>query len=701
MERISRNRAIAIVVFFVLILGFFSVRLFRLQVIEAEGQDNTTKFVTQTRVKASRGDLLDRNGNKLVGNRASYDLVFNHFVTTSSDHPNLSLYKLVHKCWELDIEYLDHFPVTKERPYEYTLDDYTPAWQGYFQSYLLDRSIDSDITAPLLVEKLRARYSIPDEWTDAEARAVIGLRYEFDLRGIAKHLSSYIFIEDVSDEDLSALLELNIPGLMVEASTVREYYTHYAAHILGTMGAMSKEQWLAVEESGEYYMDAQMGQSGFEAAFEQYLHGVDGLRKDVTDKNGTIISQEYYPGKEPRAGNNVETTIDINLQMVAEDALADIIAYLKDPESDPSSSDGEDVEGASVVVMEVKTGDVLACASYPTYDPVTYNEKYEEILEADFDPLYNRALMGTYYPGSTYKVCSLLAGLRYGVYQPGEEVYDEGIFIKPGFEGFNPKCLRYRLNGFGHGNITSTTALEVSCNYFFYELFYRLYDKYGLDKAIEYVDDTAKCLGLGEHTGVELYEHVGYRANKESKAATHKGSQATFFRGDLIQASIGQSTNMFTPIQECVYASTLANGGVRMKATFLNRVVSADYRTLVKDNQPEIVCSMDLPQAYVDTYKEGMKAVISGAKGTAAKSMAGLSVEVCGKTGTAQTGRLGSDDGYFICFAPANDPQIAIAVHGEKAAHGSTLGLVARAILEYYFDTDTVSDIVTYENKVN
>ena len=708
MERISRNRAIAIILFFVLILSFFSVRLFKLQVIEASGKDNTVKFVSQTRVKAARGDILDRNGNVLVGNRASYDLVINHDVIKSATGTNTHLYKLIHKCWELGIEYIDHFPMTKDRPYEYTLDDYTTAWQGYFQDYLLDAGIDSDITAPLLMERLRGRYKIPGEWTDAEARAVIGLRYEFDLRGVA-NLPTYTFIEDVSDADLSALLELNIPGLMVESSTVREYYTHYAAHILGTMGAMTDSQWAAVKEAYEngtgekYYMDAQVGQSGFESAFEQYLHGVDGLRKDVVDKNGTIISQEYYEGQEPKAGCNVETTIDINLQMVAEDALSDCIAFLKDPDSNASDSKGEDVEGASVVVMEVKTGDVLACASYPTYDPMTYNEKYEEILEQDFDPLFNRALMGTYYPGSTYKMCTLIAGMRAGVYQYGEEIYDEGIFIKEGYEGFTPKCLRYS-NSHGastHGNITSTEALEVSCNYFFYELAYRMTKQYGLKTALSYLDDTAKALGLGEPTGVELYEKAGYRANEESKAATHTGQEKKFYRGDLIQASIGQATNMFTPMQECVYAATLANNGTRMKATFLNRVVSADYTKLVKENQPEIVSTMDLSDSIIRAYKEGMEAVISGSQGTARKTMSGLPVKVYAKTGTAQTGRLGSDDGYFVCFAPADDPVIAIAVHGEKAAHGSTLGLVAKAILEYYFSTDDVGEVITYENKLN
>ena len=708
MERITRVRAAILLLIIFLILSLYGIRLFRLQIIEAKDTDNTTKYVTQTRVKASRGNLYDRNGNLLVGNRASYDLVFNHYVITSSDNTNESLYRLVNKCRELGLEYIDHFPITKDRPFEYTLQEYSSAWQGYFQSYLRDREMDSDITAPLLVQTLRERYSIPEDWPDDMARAVIGLRYEFDLRGVV-NLPNYTLMEDVSDENLSALLEMNVPGLIVEASTVREYHTTYAAHILGTMGAMTEEQWLAVEEAyengtgPEYYMDAEIGQSGLEAAFETYLHGVDGLRKDVVDKNGAIISQEYYPGKEPKAGNHMETTIDINIQMITEDALANVIAYLQDPEQN-TTGDGTDVEGASVVVMEVKTGDVLACASYPTYNPQTYNEEYNDILTRDFDPLFNRALQGTYYPGSTYKMCTLVAGLRAGVYQYGEEIYDEGIFIKEGFEGFTPKCLRYsQSNGARtHENITSAQALEVSCNYFFYELAYRMWQRYGLEGAVGWFEETASGLGLGEHTGVELFEEVGYRLNAESKAATHVGQEKQLFRGDVIQCAIGQSTNMFTPIQQCVYASTLANGGVRMKATFMNRIVSSDYRTVIDENQPEIVSNLNLDASMVNAYKEGMKLVISGADGTARLTMAGIGVEVCAKTGTAQTGRAGSDDGYFVCFAPADDPEIAIAVHGEKAAHGATLGRVAKEVLIYYFGLDKAGQEIVYlENQFN
>ena len=711
MERITKARAIALVLIIATILTLYSARLFNLQIIETDGNtDNTDVYVTQTRVKAARGDILDRNGNILVGNRASYDLVFNHYVITSSDNTNDSLLRLIQKTRDLGITYLDHFPVTKDRPFEYTLTEYTTAWQGYFQSYLRDRSIDSDITAPLLMQRMRERYKIPEEWSDVDARAVIGLRYEFDLRGVV-NLSSYVFMEDVSSEHLAALLELNTPGLRPESSTVREYHTKYAAHILGTMGAMTNEQWLKVKEAyengegDEYYMDAQIGQSGFEAAFESYLHGVDGLRRDTVDKNGAIISQEYYDGKEPRAGNNVETTIDINLQIIAEDALADIIDWLQNPEDSKTDKNqeltGRDVEGAAVVVMKVKTGEILACASYPTYNPQTYNEDYDKILEQDFDPLFNRAFHATYAPGSSFKMVTLYAAMELGggriepqrLFQYGETVNAQGKYREYENQGFAPACLLWNSYGRVHGVIDAPKALEVSCNYFFYYL-----SDWFISGAT--LDEAAKGFGLGEKTGIELDEAVGMRANAETKAKLYKGAQASWGVGDKLNASIGQSENRLTPLQLCVYVATVANKGVRMKATFLNRVVASDYRTLVYQNEPVVASTMKMSNTTYGTIVQGMKQVISGPNGTARNTMQGLSVEVAAKTGTAETGRLGSDDGSFVCFAPVDNPEIAIAVFGEKAAHGSTLGRVAKDVIEYYFYQAQASAVDTHENQV-
>ena len=712
MERISRFRAIMLLVLFSLILVLFAVKLFDLQIIETDGNtDNIAKYTTITTVRAARGDILDRNGNVLVGNRASYDLVFNHYVIKSYSQTNEALYTLVKKCQELNIEYNDHFPVSKTRPFEYTLNDFATSWQTHFQSFMVDRELDSDITAPLLIQKLRSRYKIPEEWSDEDARAVIGIRYEFDLRGIS-NLPTYTFIEDVSDDDLSAILELNTPGLMVESSTVREYHTKYGAHILGYMGGMDADDWAKYGDLG-YSMDAYIGQSGFEEAFEDYLHGIDGQRVDVVSRDGTIVEQFYRVDQKtgnvytPVAGNNVETTIDIELQGIAEDSLERVMKEITDPERRTAKDDGAglDAEGAAVVVMKVKTGEILACASYPSFNLATMNQDWAKIEEDPMKPFFNRAFGAYYAPGSSFKMCTLVAAMenrdKYGnlLYTPGEIITDKGVFTK--YAGFSPTCLIWSSNpGATHGDVDATAALKVSCNYFFYEL--------GSRMTIDMLDETAKGFGLGEPTGIELTEKTGWRTNAESKKATYgeTGVDSQITAGDRVLAAIGQAENRFTPLQLCVYASTLANQGTRMKATFLSRVVSSDYNSLIMENSPQIMSQMEIASTTYNTYIEGMRKVVTEFGGTACKYFGGnqdldpFPVAVCAKTGTAQHSSGGSDHGSFVCFAPMEDPEIAVAIYGEKAAHGASLAPVAEDVLRAYFAMEAASEVTAFENQV-
>ena len=712
MERMTRLRARILLGLFAFIMVLYAMRLFNLQIISTDGNtDNTTYYTTVTTVRAARGDILDRNGKVLVGNRASYDLVFNHFVIKSADNRNEYLYTLLKKCEELGVEHQDHLPVTTTRPFEYTLSDYSTAWQGYYQNYMSDRSWDPDVTAPLLIEKMRELYKIPAEWTEEEARAVIGLRYEFDLRGVTK-LPSYVFISDVDSENLAAILELNTPGLMVESSTVREYHTTYGAHILGYMGAMTNAEWQENQKLG-YSMDADVGKSGFEQAFETYLHGIDGQRLDKVTKEGTIVSQQYLEGKEPVAGNNVETTIDIDLQKVAEDALAKRMKELTDPNINTGGEgEGIDAQGAAVVVMKVKTGEILACASYPTFNLATMKEDWDAINSDDLKPLFNRAFGATYAPGSTYKMCTLVAAMEnvYGptnpkagqpIYAPGETIYDTGVFSHDDFPDFHPTCLFYSSSYGSHGDLTAQDALKVSCNLFFYELGYRM--------TIDMMDETAKGFGLGEPTGIELTEKVGWRANEASKKASYKNSaDAAWNGGDRVLCAIGQSENRFTPLQLAVYTCTLANQGTRYRATFLNRVTSSDYRTLVYSNSPEVVSKMNISDTTYNTYVDGMRRVVTMIGGTATTCFGGpkdedntqwpSKITVCAKTGTAQHSSGGSDHGVFVCFAPMDDPQVAIAIFGEKTAHGSSMAPVAEPILKAYFEMVDASEVYTYEN---
>ena len=735
MERVSRIRATILLLLFCLVLVLYAGKLFRLQIIETDGNnDNTTTYTTLTTVRASRGDILDRNGQVLVGNRASYDLVFNHYVIKSYKETNEALYNLIKKCDELGVSYSDHFPVTTEEPFEYTLQSYAASWQNHFQSFMVDRELDSDMTAPLLMEELRTRYKIPADWTSEEARAIIGLRYEFDLRGVS-NLPNYIFIEDVSDEHLSAILELNTPGLMVESSTVREYHTKYAAHILGYVGGMDAADWEKYKSEG-YSMDAYIGQSGFEEAFEDYLHGIDGTRVDVVSRDGTIISQ-YYANKydeetgeligkmEPRAGNNVETTIDLDLQIATEDALERVMKEISNPEINTKEGDkqGHDAEGAAAIVMDVKTGDILACASYPSYNLATMNQDWAEIEADPNKPFFNRAFGATYAPGSTFKMVTLTAAMNNKnsdgelLFKPDETIVAKGVWNE--WAGFAPTCMIWSpQTPYTHGELTAPNALKVSCNYFFYELASRM--------TIDMLDDTSKAFGLGEPTGIELLEKVGWRANEESKRKSYTTAvNQQWSAGDRVLAGIGQSENRFTPLQLCVYASTIANKGTRMKATFLNRVVSSDYRTLILDNEPSVVSTMENVSWLTWEYIfEGMRKVVAENNGTADDFLGGFNdannpnidwpqdgkrwsmaneVVVYAKTGTSEHASGGSDHGAFICFARRKDvaePEVAVAVFGEKAAHGNWLAPVAEDILETYFEQVSASDVYTLENQV-
>ena len=687
MERITRFRALVILVAFAVILGLFSLRMYSVQLLDAGDlvADSDT-YTTYYTVKAVRGSLLDRNGNVMVGNRASYDLVFNNFVLTNADDPNGHLLRLVKMAQQLGVDYIENFPVTKTRPYEYTLADQNASWQGYFQAYLWELDIDSDISAPRLMDTLRKRYKLPEEWTDEEARAVIGLRYELKLRTNITNLSSYVFMEDVQDDVLNAILELNVPGLDPQATTSREYATTYAAHILGTLGSINKKEWAEYKEKG-YKMDDKIGKGGLEKAFEEYLHGTDGKLARVVDKNGNIISQYYVT--EPVAGNNVETSIDLNLQMVAEEAMKTVHDTLVANNGTDGAGNGADIQGISCVVMSTRTGEVLTCASYPSYDPSTYNKLYNQLSEDPLKPTLNRALMSIYPPGSTFKVAMSIAGLESGAIDRYTKIRDDGVFRKYGNP--SPKCLVYTRTGGTHGYLDVAGALKVSCNYFYYVL--------GDQMDWDDVDSVVKSLGLGEHTGIELGEAIGMRANAETKASKYTGTDRTWYAMDQVLASIGQSDHKYTPMQLCSYVSAVANKGTRYAATFLKRVVSSDYSELIAENTREVLSVTKMSQETVDAVFDGMHQVTSSG-GSAVVAFKGFSVNVCGKTGTAEHASGGSSNGAFICFAPMEDPEIAVAVYGEKAGSGAYMARIARAVLDYYFTGDTVTDTVTHENQV-
>lgn len=683
-------RLISLLTLAALLFTAFFVRLYAIQVVQAGKMDpNAQNTITYyTRVKAARGEILDRNGNVLVGNRASFNLLIVREVLYSSGSTNEYLRKVANLCKERGLEYADHLPVSKTKPYEYTFDNYSAQWKGYFNDYLLDREWDSDISAPQLVKRMMSRYNIPEDWTEEEARQVISLRYELDLRALDQSaLSTYVLLEDVDSGALAELKELNVPGMTVESSTVREYHTQYAAHILGRVGPMDSDEWETYKEL-DYKMDAIVGKDGLEKAFEAELHGVDGTRETTVSTDGTILEEHYID--EPIAGNNVELTIDLNYQQVAENALEELILNLR-RDGIGSRGEGKDAKGGAMVVMKVKTGEVLVSASYPTFDITTYSEKFNELKEAEYDPLFDRALLGEYPPGSIFKMVTTIAAIDSGAITRETTVYDKGIYERFADVGYTPRCMLYTTSGATHGTINVMQAISVSCNYFFYEA--------GWLTGIDRIDATAKALGLGEHTGVELVEYTGHRANPETKKALYTGDYSAWYGGDTISAAIGQSEHLYTPMQLCSYTCALANKGVRYKATFLKRVISADYQQLLKENEPTVLSKLDISDEAYAAYSDGMRLAVTA--GSCNIVFGSYPVAVCAKTGTAQHGEGGSDNASYVLYAPQEDPEIAIMVYVERGAQGGNLGRAAKKVLDaYYSETNTV-DTVPAENRIN
>lgn len=689
MDRISKLRAGVFLALLAAIIGLYVFKLYDVQVVNATPTDSSISTYTYyTPVSAARGQILDRNGNILVSNRASYNLIINSYVLYNSDNPNESLRELVALCLSMGLDYADHLPISLSKPYEYTFDSYSEAWQGYFRQYLSSRNWDSDISAQQIVKLMKSSYHIPNNWTEEECRRVIGLRYELELVNVA-NLPTYTLLSDVDSDSLAQLMELNVPGMTVETTTVREYNTEYAAHILGRTGPIYAEEYEEYKDKG-YSMNARIGKDGLEAAFEEYLHGDDGVRVTTVASDGSVI-EEYY-SKEPQAGGNVETTLDIGLQAVTEKSLAECIENLNEHGIN-ADGEGKDAKAGAVVVMEVKTGEVLASASYPTFNLTTFSEDYNKLLEDERAPMWNRALLGTYPPGSIYKMITSIAAIDSDTIGPGYCIEDKGVYTY--YDDYQPVChIWTSSHGTAtHGVVDLPHALSVSCNYYFYEV--------GRLTGIDAIDKVAEAMGLGQPTGIELPEEIGYRANAETKALLYANQpdMSGWYKADTLAASIGQSENRITPLQLCVYACTLANQGVRYRATFLKKVISADYQELLEDVEPEIMSTYEISDTAYHAVIQGM--ILAATEGSAKTHLANYPVSVCAKTGTAQHGSGGSDNASLLVFAPADDPQIAISIYVEKGAQGGNLGSIAADVLDQYFSQETLNETIPTEGTVN
>ena len=493
----------------------------------------------------------------------------------------------------------------------------------------------------------------------------------------------------LDSDSLAKLMELNVPGMSVETTTVREYNTAYAAHILGRTGPIYAEEYDQYKDKG-YPMNAVIGKDGLEAAFEPYLHGVDGVRVTTVTSDGQVVEEHY--AEEPQAGANVETTLDIGLQQVAEKSLEDCIEDLR-ANGVPNTGEGKDAKAGAVVVMEVKTGDVLASASYPTFNLSTFSEDYDALIADERSPMWNRALLATYPPGSVYKPITSIAAIDSDTLSPYYSIEDKGVYTY--YDDYQPVCHIWTSSKgtMTHGVVDLMHALSVSCNYYFYEA--------GRLTGIDEIDKVAEGMGLGQPTGVELPEEIGYRANAETKAILYadRPDLSGWYKADTLAAAIGQSENLVTPLQLCVYTCTLANQGTRYRATFLRKVISADYQELLENVEPEVVSRLKISDTAAEAVKEGMRLAVI--EGSAKNYLWDYPIPVCAKTGTAQHGSGGSDNASLVVFAPADDPQIAIAIYVENGAQGGNLGRVAVDILDHYFSEETINETYPGEGVAN
>ena len=653
----ARRRVYMLLGFFAAFLLLFFAVLYDAQV--AHGSENRAKSITSNTtsetVTASRGIITDRNGKVLVSNRLAYTLVLDKSGFGKDQAAlNDAILRLIQLCQEQDVLWNDTLPMTTGASPRLT----TASRSETFKKYLKDNKLPQNGTDEETFAALRALYKIDESLPNAQARLIVGVRYELDGR------SSYTFAEDVPTDLLSRITDGHYEGVTIKTAAARVYNTKLAAHILGTVGAIWQEEWRSDEATGYvgyadkgYNMNDLVGKDGVEKAFEEYLHGKDGRRLITTDENGKLTGELYT--REPQPGGTVALTLDIDLQQVVEETLAETIQGMMDKDSYQ--------RGGAAAVIEVGTGEVLALASYPTYDLETFNQDYEELVADERLPMFNRATQGIYAPGSTFKLCTSAAALEEGIITPSTIIEDRGIYTY--YKDPQPMCWIWRQAGMTHGRINVSQAIVDSCNYFYYEV--------GRLTGIKKLDEYATAFGLGQSTGIEIGDASGVLASPEWAEAHDR----EWTDGQTITAAIGQSYNLFTPLQLANYVATLVSGGEHYEAHLLKTVKSYDNSRIIDVYNKGPLNDMELSDSTVAAITKGMHDLTHDSLTSAFSRCV---VEAGAKTGSAQ---VGTDiaNGTFVAYAPYDDPQIAIAIVVEKGGSGSLLANAAVDIINAWF----------------
>lgn len=653
-------------------------------------REQSVRTITSTEtVEASRGILTDRNGQVLVSNRQTYALTFDVSLLNDEDDENAAILRLIQLCRQRSVTWNDNLPMTRTAPYAYAVDAAGTVQRDRFSKFLqtslkalstnvkyenvTDALLYSIVSPSDLMTQMRSFFGIPDDWSDEDVRAVVGVRYELEVRKII-NTTAYVFAEDVNTELISLVKDGNYRGAKVSASSVREYDTDAAAHVLGTVGRINEQELAA--KPNVYNGEDWIGKSGVELAFEDYLRGTDGKRLISSNSEGKITSEIYTT--EPKPGNTVALTLDLDLQEATERALADTVTDM--------NKDGNTTRGAGAAVIEVGTGEVLALASYPTFSLATYSQDYATMGSDPGKPYYNRATRGLYAPGSTFKPCTAVAALESGVVNLTETIRCTGRWYYPdmiaGTEPFSAWCWQHS----GHGPLNITQAITNSCNFFFYTMGYRL----GIDR----LDQYASAFGLGSKTGIEIGDDAGILAGPEHSESVGQ----TWYGGNAVMAAIGQSDNLFTPLQLANYIATLVDGGDHYAAHLLKSVKSYDNSSVIYTGVPDPVNSIDIKPENLAAVKNGMHDLTT--KGSLASYFRSCVVDAGAKTGTAQITKETKNNGVFVCFAPFDDPKIAVAIVIEKGGSGAALASTAVEILNAYFTKEEIGTVTLGENQL-
>lgn len=653
----AKRRVIALLAFFGAFLLLFAVVLYDAQILH--GGENRAKSISSNAasetVTASRGIITDRNGKVLVSNRLAYTLVFDRSGFDDDAALNAAILRLVQLCEETGTGWNDTLPIGRVGNFL----RYSNARSETFDKFIEKNDLTSGASGRELLSELRELYHVDESLSEREARLIVGVRYELHSR------DSYTFAEDVSTEVLSLITDGRYEGVTIRTASARVYNTALAAHILGTIGPIWQEEWSSNEDTGYvgyadkgYSMNDLVGKDGVEKAFESYLRGTDGRRLITTDETGKITGELYT--REPQPGGTVALTLDIDLQADVEAALAETISGMIDKDSNE--------RGGAAAVVSVGTGEVLALASYPTYDLSTFNEDYDELVNDQRLPMFNRATQGIYAPGSTFKMVTAVAALESGIITPSSIIQDRGIYTY--YKDPQPMCWIYSQTGSTHGRINVSQAITDSCNYFFYEV--------GRLTGIRTLDSYASQFGLGQSTGIEIGDSSGVLASPEW-AESH---DQEWTDGQTITAAIGQSYNLFTPLQLANYVATLVGGGDHYQAHLLKNVKAYDNSRLLYMYDDKPINAVEMSDTTLSAVTRGMHELT--VSGSVAYAFENCVVSAGAKTGSAQ---VGTDiaNGVFVAYAPYENPEIAVAIVIEKGGSGAALANTAVEIINSWF----------------